>query len=88
MKTFTDAAGRTWQPLVREEPGTDYKGRFVMVLRPVDGAGEEYPLEDIRWNTDRTARRTLETMSGFEFRRRLRLAVGRGRRPIPSFSDL
>jgi len=78
MKTFTDAAGRTWQAFVREEPGPDYKGRFVMVLRPEDGAGEEYPLEDIRWNTERTARRTLETMSGFELRRRLRSAVGRG----------
>lgn len=77
MKTFTDAAGRTWQAFVREEAGTDYKGRYHMVLKPEDGAGEEYPLEDVRWNTERTARRSLETMSGFELRRRLRAAVGR-----------
>ena len=77
MKTFTDAAGRTWQAFVREESGTDYKGRYHMVLKPEDGADQEYPLEDVRWNTERTARRTLETMSDFELRRRLRSALGR-----------
>jgi hypothetical protein len=78
MRTFTDSSGRTWHAFVREEPGTDYKGRLHMVLRPEDGEGPEYPLEDIRWNTEQTARRTLETMSTFELRRRLRSAVGRG----------
>lgn len=81
MKTFNDHDGRSWEASVREEPGTDYKGRFHMVLRPTDEPTTEYPLEDIRWNTERTARRTLETMSHGELRRRLRYAVGRGRVP-------
>ena len=78
MREFTDREGRTWEALVGEEPGTDYKGRFFMVLRPTDAPEREYPLEDIRWNTERTAHRTLETMSEVELRRRLRSAVGRG----------
>jgi hypothetical protein len=81
MKTFTDREGRSWEAFVREEPGTDYKGRFHMVLRPSDEPTVEYALEDIRWNTERTAQRTLETMSEVELRRRLRSAVGRGAVP-------
>lgn len=78
MRQFTDGEGRTWTALAREEPGTDYKGRFYLVLRPADEPEQEYPLEDIRWNNERTARRTMETMSEVELRRRLRTAVGRG----------
>jgi hypothetical protein len=78
MRQFTDPEGRRWEATVREEPGTDYKGRFFLVLRAVDEDGREYPLEDIRWNNERTAARTLETMSEVELRRRLRSAVGRG----------
>jgi len=78
MRQFTDREGRAWEAFAREEDGTDYKGRFHMVVRPfADGAGE-YALEDIRWNNQRTADRTLETMSVVELRRRLRSAVGRG----------
>lgn len=80
MRDFTDADGRTWTASVREEKGTDYKGRFFLVLTPRDGGAEEAAtLEDIRWNSERTARRTLETMSDVELRRRLRSAVGRSR---------
>lgn len=78
MRSFTDAEGRGWEALLREEPGTDYKGRFYMVVRPADQPDVEYALEDIRWNTERTGFRTLETMSEVELRRRLRSAVGRG----------
>lgn len=78
MREFTDAAGRTWQAWVREEPGTDYKGRFYLVLSPRDaGEDEAASLEDVRWNSERTARRTLATMSEVELRRRLRSALGR-----------
>jgi len=35
-------------------------------------------LRDIRWNSERSARRTLDTMSVVELRRRLRSAEGRG----------
>ncbi|MDZ7779235.1 MAG: hypothetical protein U5R14_04750 [Gemmatimonadota bacterium] len=78
MREFTDREGRTWTALVREAPATDYKGRYHLVLRPADEPAREYPLEDIRWNSERTGLRTIETMSEVELRRRLRSAVGRG----------
>lgn len=82
MRDFTDAEGGAWLASVREEPGTDYKGRFYLILVPRDG-GEEaaVSLADIRWNGERTARRTLETMSEVELRRRLRSALGRSAVP-------
>jgi hypothetical protein len=65
---------------VREEQGADYKGRLFLVMTPKDDAGSgEVSLDDIRWNSERTARRTLETMSVVELRRRLRSALGRSR---------
>ena len=78
MREFTDADGRTWIASYREEPGPDYKGRVFMVLEPA-GASRSEPLElrEVRWNSERTARRTLQTMSPFELRRRLRSALGR-----------
>jgi hypothetical protein len=77
MREFTDADGRTWVASAVEEEGTDYKGRFHLVMSPAD-SDEIVELKDIRWNTERTARRTLETMSVVELRRRLRSAEGRG----------
>ena len=82
MRDFTDAGGRAWQASVHEEPGTDYKGRFRLVLTPRDGA-DAVALEDIRWNSERTAQRTLDTMSEVELRRRLRSALGRSGAPRP-----
>lgn len=78
MRDFTDTDGRPWTASVREEHGTDYKGRLylVMTLRD-DGEEDAVTLEDIRWNSERTARRTLNTMSEVELRRRLRSARGR-----------
>ena len=75
MRDFSDAEGRTWTASVREEAGQDYKGRFYLVL--TNDAGEENALVDVRWNSERTARRTLMTMSIVELRKRLRSAVGR-----------
>lgn len=80
MRDFLDADGRAWTASVRNEHGTDYKGRFYLVLVPGDGGdGDAVALEDVRWNSERTARRTLETMSEVELRRRLRSALGRSR---------
>ncbi|MEJ2539626.1 MAG: hypothetical protein P8188_06605 [Gemmatimonadota bacterium] len=80
MREFEDREGRRWVASVEERKGPDYKGAFNLVLRPADG-GDAVELEDIRWNSARTARRTLETMSVVELRRRLRSA--RGRAPLP-----
>ena len=78
MREFEDTAGRTWIASYREEEGPDYKGRVFLVLEPADrSAGEPLELREVRWNSERTARRTLQTMSPFELRRRLRAALGR-----------
>lgn len=76
MRVFEDPTGRQWEAGVRERPGFDYKGRFHLVFTPADG-GDEVDLSDVRWNSARTAERTLATMSGVELRRRLRWALGR-----------
>jgi hypothetical protein len=52
------------------------------VLSPSDGEDEpDVSLEDVRWNSERAARRSLEMMSEVELRRRLRQALGRVVRP-------
>lgn len=82
MRKFTDSDGRSWIASAEEEESPDYKGRFRMVLEPADG-GEALPLRDVRWNSEKTARRTIETMSLVELRRRLRSARGRSA-PTPT----
>lgn len=74
MRQFEDEAGREWTADVAETSGIDYKGRFHLVMRSGD---REVALDDVRWNSERTAARTLETMSAVELRRRLRSASGR-----------
>ena len=78
MREFTDVNGREWMATVREEGGSDYKGRFYLILQLMEGVDAE-PLElrEVRWNSERTAARTLSTMSLVELRRRLRSATGR-----------
>lgn len=89
MRTFDDGDGRSWVAWVRERTGPDYKGRYHLHLEPENGdEGEGVALLDIRWNTARTARRTLETMSDVELRRRLRQAVGRSPTgPVPRSAE-
>lgn len=78
MREFTDAEGRRWRARARELRGPDYKGRFFLVLEPVDTSEDEaVELRDVRWNSNRTAARTIATMSTVELRRRLRSAMGR-----------
>ena len=78
MREFTDSDGQGWVASAVESDGPDYKGRYHLVLTPSEG-GEAVALTDVRWNSERTARRTVETMSVVELRRRLRSAVGRSR---------
>lgn len=87
MRTFEDQDGRRWTASVRERPGPDYKGRYYFFMVP-EGADDArgVSLGDIRWNSERTARRTLETMSEVELRRRLRQGVGRGAVPVDAGS--
>jgi hypothetical protein len=76
MREFNDTDGRPWVATADEEHGTDYKGRYYLVMKPAHG-GEAVALKDVRWNSERSARRTIDTMSLVELRRRLRSAVGR-----------
>lgn len=83
MREFQDQDGAVWVGTVRERPGPDFKGRYHFHLRPADGEDEGgVSLLDVRWNSRKTAERTLETMSEVELRRRLRSALGRQERPI------
>ena len=82
MRTFEDQSGNVWTADVHAEEGPDYKGRYFFVFS--DGAGHAYALEDVRWNSERTAQRTLETMAQAELRRRLRTALARGTSPVGS----
>ena len=77
LRDFTDSTGGTWTASVREDAGPDYKGRYNLVMVPTGDPASEVTLDDVRWNSERTARRTLETMSEVELRRRLRSALGR-----------
>lgn len=80
MRTFQDEEGRGWVATIRQRPGEDYKGRYYFFVVPEEGGeGAGVALIDVRWNSERTARRTLETMSDVELRRRLRSAAGRAR---------
>lgn len=82
MREFVDQDKRAWTAMVRRSEGPDYKGRFFFVMAPLDDPEAAVALTDVRWNTERTARRTLDTMSVVELHRRLRSA--RGRATVPS----
>jgi len=80
MREFTDEEGQVWIGTIQEEPGVDYKGRYRFVFRgesELEDGRKDVSLDDVRWNSERTAERTLRTMSDTELRRRLRSARGR-----------
>lgn len=80
MKEFTDTQGARWRASVRADAskGPDYKGRLFLVLEPLEGTGApSLELPEVRWNSERTAVRSIATMSTVELRRRLRAALGR-----------
>ncbi len=78
MRRFKDDGGVEWVATVGAEGGGDYKGRFYLILRRAGSAdGDALALADVRWNTRKTADRTLKTMSSSELRRRLHSARGR-----------
>jgi len=81
VRQFVDDRGDPWVASVAEEGGGDYKGRFYLMLEGEerDRGRPAVVLTDVRWNSLKTAQRTLNTMSGVELRRRLRSALGRSR---------
>jgi hypothetical protein len=79
VREFNDDHGNSWTATVSVRKGLDYKGRYSLVFHPT---GEPEPLlnlADVRWNSEKTALRTVETMSEVELRRRLRWAVDRSK---------
>ncbi len=78
MREFEDLEGERWKAGIGKREGLDFKGRYFFVATPVKG-GPPVELQDVRWNSEQTARRTLATMSDVELRRRLRSARGRAR---------
>jgi len=76
MRDFEDPSGKKWTAAVRELHGSDYKGRWVLVLTPPDGE-PEVVLPEVRWNSARVAESALAVMSLPELRRRVRAAAGR-----------
>jgi len=82
VRTFRDHSGDDWVATVDCDEGTNYKGRWFFKMKPEEGDEDDaVHLTDVRWNSERTARRTLETMSEVELRRRLRSARGRSISP-------
>ena len=79
MAAFRDGRGARWFATVSREEGPDYKGRYRLVFTS-PGAGT-FPLDDVRWNSEGSARRTIGAMSEGELRRRLKLALGRSSAP-------
>ena len=78
MRTFQDDGGAIWVASVMERSGDDYKGKYWFVMVPEGGPPDErVELWDVRWNSRKTAERTLKTMSETELRRRHRWARGR-----------
>lgn len=77
MREFVDGQGNRWIVGVGARPGIDYKGRFRFEATEQGGSGRTVALDDVRWNSEKTARQTLETMSEGELGRRLRWASHR-----------
>ena len=75
MREFADAEGRSWTATTATEESPDYKGRYHLVMEAEDGQRVE--LTDVRWNSERSAVRTIDSMSVIELRRRHRSATGR-----------
>ena len=81
MRRFRDHEGNAWAASVAREEGGDYKGRYYFIVEEEgDHEVRRVSLTDVRWNSSRTAERTLTTMSEVELRRRLRSALGRASR--------
>lgn len=87
MRVFEDDAGREWVATAREEETPRHHGRWYLVFHPADEPDRAMPMPEVRWQTRRTAERTLRTMSAIELNRRLRTVRGRaGEDPEPTWT--
>lgn len=77
MRAFHDEAGRDWLATAIEEQTPRHHGRWHLVFHPADDPSAVQPMPEVRWQTAATADRTIRTMSEFELRKRLAIALGR-----------
>jgi hypothetical protein len=77
MKKFTAENGETWVAGAAREDTDRHHGVWYLVFQKDGSPGERLPVEEVRWQTQATADRTLRTMSDFELRRRLNSAIAR-----------
>jgi len=77
MKPFQDESGRAWVAGAREEHTPRHHGRWYLVFHPEAEPERVLPMPEVRWQTPRSAARTLATMSEFELRRRLHVLLER-----------
>lgn len=77
MKTFQDETGENWVAAAARENTDRHHGVWYMIFHPEGNAAHRLEVDEVRWQTEATALRTLRTMSDFELRRRLQSAVAR-----------
>jgi hypothetical protein len=74
MKVFKDELGNSWVAKAIEEATPRHHGKWYLVFHPEHDPAQLYDVPTIRWQTEATAARTLETISDFELRRRVKSA--------------
>jgi hypothetical protein len=83
MRSFFDVEGREWVAEAREEDTPRHHGRWYLVFRSAD-ANDVLPTPEVRWQTQSSADRILNTMSTLELRRRLKNVRARYASPASS----
>lgn len=86
MKEFKDENGGTWVASAARENTERHHGVWYLIFHPAGDASNPLAVDEVRWQTEATAARTLRTMSEFELRRRLKSAIARnepGEGPTP-----
>ena len=71
MRDFTDEQGDVWTATVIEEDTPRHHGRWYLVFHPAGAETPRLAAPEVRWQSLRSARRTIDTMSLFELRRKL-----------------
>lgn len=77
MIRFTDSHGQEWIADAQEEATPRHHGRWFLTFQRADDPNTQLALPEVRWQTHETALRTLRTMSDFELRRRVGVALRR-----------
>lgn len=86
MRVFEDESGREWTATAVEEETPRHHGRWHLIFHPVDAPDRIFPMPEVRWQSRKTAERTLKTMSAVELNRRLRTVRARsGEETEPSW---